>query len=95
MIDLKEVKHIAQLARIDFSKIELEVLKKELSSILDYFNKLKKVDIENPEPPMDSIGLENITREDKSTKKCLQTSEKLLKLAPQTRKRFIKVKPVL
>jgi aspartyl-tRNA(Asn)/glutamyl-tRNA(Gln) amidotransferase subunit C len=106
MIDLKEVKHIAGLARIDFSEKELKGLQKELSSILDYFNKLKELDVENIEPASHSacpvrdsslcgVVLKNVTREDKAAKKNLNMSKKLLELAPQTKGRFIKVKSVL
>jgi len=95
MIDFKEVKHIAELARIDFSEQELKGLQKELFSILDYFNKLKEVDVKNIEPTSHSAVLKNVMREDKAKKKNLKMSEKLLELAPQTEGRFIKVKSVL
>lgn len=95
MISIEEVKHIAGLAKIQFSEKELKGLQKELSSILDYFNKLKEVDVENVEPTSHSIVLKNVMREDRPVKKDPQMSKKLLELAPQRKGRFIKVKSVL
>ena len=94
MIALKEVKHIAQLARIQFSEKELENLQKELSSILDYFNKLKQVSVENVEATNYLNNLGNVIREDSIKEQSSQTNKKLLDLAAQTKGRFVKVKSV-
>ena len=105
MIKLSEVKHIAQLARIQFSEKELKGLQKELSSILDYFNKLEEVETKNVEPTshsarpvrdvsLNGVNLENVMREDKAGQKDPKANKKLLDLAPQTKGRFIKIKSV-
>jgi len=94
MISLKEVKHIAGLARIQFSEKELKGLQKELSSILDYIDKLKEVDVKNIEG-VNSLGYsENTMREDKVVKQEPRIIDKLLEAAPQKKGRFIKVKSV-
>jgi len=43
MITKKEVQHVAKLARLNLSKIEIEKYQKELLKILDYIGKLKKI----------------------------------------------------
>ena len=47
MIEKKEVKNIAKLARIDFNEEEIEKLRKDLSVILEYFKLLDEVDVSN------------------------------------------------
>jgi aspartyl-tRNA(Asn)/glutamyl-tRNA(Gln) amidotransferase subunit C len=50
MISEEEVKHIAKLARLGLTQVEVKKMQKELSSILDYIKKLKKVDVSKIEP---------------------------------------------
>lgn len=95
MINKEEVKHIAKLARLGLTEKEIKKFQKELSSILDYVEKLKKVDIEGVEPTSHAILVENVTREDKESEKRKAQSEKLLDLAPETKDGYLKVKSVL
>ncbi len=50
MISKKEVQHIAKLARLGLTEKEIEKFQRELSSILNYIEKLKEVDISKAEP---------------------------------------------
>ena len=50
MLTDKEVKHIAGLARIKISAKEEKSLKKDLSSILEYIDKLNEVNTDKVEP---------------------------------------------
>jgi len=95
MISKEEVKHIAKLARLGLSEKEIEKFQNELSSILDYIEKLKEVDITGVEPTSHSVLVENITREDKENSKFRVSSPKLLDLAPDKKERYLKVKQVL
>jgi|AntAceMinimDraft_16_1070373.scaffolds.fasta_scaffold07088_4 aspartyl-tRNA(Asn)/glutamyl-tRNA(Gln) amidotransferase subunit C len=94
MIDLEEVKHIAQLARIEFSEKQLKGLQKDLGSILEYFKKLEEVALGEVDVFDHSADLKSVTREDVPEQKDSKINEKLLGLAPQTKARFIKVKSV-
>ena len=95
MIKKKEVKHIAKLTRISLSQKEIEKLQRELSLILDYIEKLKEVDISKVEPTIYSLKIENIMREDKINEKLKIKNEKLLELAPETKKGYLKVKKII
>lgn len=96
MISKEEVRHIAKLARLGLTEKEVEKFQKDLSSILDYFEKLKEVDIAGVEPTSHSVLVENIMREDKETEKLKnRKTEKLLELAPETKEGYLKVKSVL
>jgi len=95
MISKEEVKHIAKLARLGLTEKEIEQLQKELSSILDYFEKLKKVDVSKIDPTTHSILVENVMREDRESLKFKVQSSKLLDLAPETKDGYLKVKSIL
>jgi len=96
MITKKEVQHIAKLARLGLTQSEVEKFQKELSSILDYIEKLKEVDISKTEPTSHSILVENIMRSDKETEKLRnRKTEKLMELAPETKNGYLKVKSIL
>jgi len=60
----QEVEHIATLARLRLTDTEKEKYAGQLSSILDYMDKLGTVDTTNVEPTSQVTGLTNITRPD-------------------------------
>jgi len=92
MISKEEVRHIAKLARLGINQEE-EKFSKDLSSILDYIEKLKEVDVKNVKPTSYSGKIENITRKDTGSQKSEKTS-KLLELFPDRKKRFLKTKQI-
>ena len=93
MITKEEVKHIAKLARLSLREKEIKKLQKELSLILDYIEKLKEVNVSEIEPISQRINIENVTREDESQKSKAK-SQKLLRLAPETKDGYLKIKSV-
>lgn len=98
MLTDKEVKHIADLARIKIDEKEEKSLKKDLSSILEYINKLNEVDTTGVEPLYQTTGLVDSFRSDEPRGEFEMNenlNEKLIGQAPHKEGRFIKVKPVL
>jgi len=98
MLTDKEVRHIAELARIKISAKEEKSLKKDLSSILEYINKLNEVDTTGVEPLYQTTGLVGSFRDDEPRgefKMDENLNEKLIGQAPHSQNRFIKVKSVL
>lgn len=98
MLTDKELGHIAQLARIKLIKKEEEKFKKELSSILDYVNKLNELDTDKVESLYQTTGIVNALREDKHRGDFVMDenlNEKLIGQAPHKENRFIKVRSVL
>jgi len=95
MISKQEVKHIAKLARLGLTEKEIEKMQKELSSILDYFEKLKEVDINGIEPTSHALKVENVWREDVENKELALGNEKLIDLMPDKKEGFLKVKSIL
>lgn len=74
MITKENVKHIAKLARLGITEAEVRKFQKELSSVLAYAEKLKKVDISGVEPTSHPLKIENVVRADEAKKE----SKKLL-----------------
>ena len=60
----KEIKHIADLARLELTEAELKKYGRELSGILAWIDQLKEVDTTGIEPTAQVTGLENSLRED-------------------------------
>ncbi len=62
-----DVGHTAKLTSLPLTEEEKKKFEKQLSSILDYVNKLGEVDTKDVEPTSQVTGLENVTREDVAT----------------------------
>lgn len=88
-----QVKHIAKLARLKLSEEELESYTKELSSILDYMEKLNEIDTSNVEPLTHPVENKNVFREDEIGNS-VKTKE-ALKNAPQKDDKYFKVPKVI
>jgi aspartyl-tRNA(Asn)/glutamyl-tRNA(Gln) amidotransferase subunit C len=94
MISEKEVKHIAKLARIGLKEKEVKKFQKELSSILDYIEKLKKVDVSKVEPMFHPRATKNVFRKDEAKNK----GEKiftLLEAMSEVKENYLKVKKII
>ncbi|MDD4900843.1 MAG: Asp-tRNA(Asn)/Glu-tRNA(Gln) amidotransferase subunit GatC [Patescibacteria group bacterium] len=91
----EEVKHIAELARLELTDQELEKYGGQLSAVLDYIDQLKEVDVEGVAPTAQVTGLENIWREDEIKSWPQHLVEAALSDAPAKEGRFIKVKRVI
>jgi len=94
MLTKEEVQHIAKLARIELSAEEIEKFQKDLSEILEYFDTLKSAETSGVEPMTHSIPLQNVMREDLPQKQSSEVIQKLIEMAPETERGFIKVKQV-
>jgi len=79
-ISFEEVKYIAELARLELTPEEKEVFTEQLQNILEFMDKLKKVDTENVEPAAHVSGVGTFFSEDKV--KSLLSYEKIFKNAP-------------
>lgn len=62
-----DVTHVAKLANLPLNDTEKKKFEKQLSSILEYIEKLNEVDTKGIEPTSQVTGLENVTREDNAT----------------------------
>ncbi|PIU07402.1 MAG: Asp-tRNA(Asn)/Glu-tRNA(Gln) amidotransferase GatCAB subunit C [Candidatus Moranbacteria bacterium CG08_land_8_20_14_0_20_34_16] len=93
MISKEETKHIAGLARIGLSENEREKMSEDLSAILDWMKILQRADVLAVSLMEHITGLENSARGDQV--EIFEKSEKLVKLFPENKNGFDKVKSVL
>jgi aspartyl-tRNA(Asn)/glutamyl-tRNA(Gln) amidotransferase subunit C len=92
-VTLKDVEHVASLAKLSFSEEEKVRLVEQLNTILRYMEQLNTLDTSNVEPLSHVIELSNVFRED-----TLQPSyprEEILKNAPAHTEEFFKVPKVI
>lgn len=93
MISKEEVKHIAKLARLDLSEKEIEKMQKDMSSILDYFDLLKKAPKANIEKKV--VAKANVVRPDVARIDHKEVAQKIIKSFPDKKEEYIKVKSIL
>ena len=91
----EDIKHIANLARLELNEEELELYGEQLSAVLEYINQLKEVDTIDVEPTAQVTGLENIWRKDKIEPWRKDEVQAALHQAPETEDNQVKVRRVL
>ena len=63
-ITLKEVEHVARLARLELTDADKERMRRELDGILAYIDKLRALDTDGVEPTSHAVPMTNVMRED-------------------------------
>jgi aspartyl-tRNA(Asn)/glutamyl-tRNA(Gln) amidotransferase subunit C len=76
-----DVEHVARLARLGLTSEEKELFQKQLGDVLQYIDKLKKVDVSDVEASAHAVPMFNVMREDE-TRPGL-TAEEALRNAPR------------
>ena len=92
-VSIKDVEHIAELARLKFNEDELKSFTNQLNEILTYVEKLNELDTENVEPLSHPVEGSNVFREG-AVKQSVSTEE-ALKNAPEKDEKFFKVPKVI
>jgi aspartyl-tRNA(Asn)/glutamyl-tRNA(Gln) amidotransferase subunit C len=92
-ITLKQVEHVAGLARIELSEEEKQLLTIQLNTILDYFRILDEADTEKVQPLLSVLGLRNVWRRDE-TRPSL-TVEEVLSNAPRKERDYIRAPRIM
>ncbi|MDF2855393.1 MAG: glutamyl-tRNA amidotransferase [Neobacillus sp.] len=92
-ISNKEVKHVANLARLAITDEEVEKMTKELDAIITFAEQLNELDTENVEPTYHVLDMKNVLREDVAQEGLPR--EEVLKNAPDHQDGQIKVPPIM
>ena len=92
-ISKEEIEHIALLARLSLSEEEKELFGIQLSSILDYMDKLNELDTSNIEPTSHVLSLSNVMRGDILTPSIPR--EDALMNAPASTEKFYRVPKII
>ena len=92
-ITIKEVEHVARLARLELTKEEKEQMRAQLDSILSYIEKLNELDTSAVEPTSHVLPMKNVFREDEVRPSLSQ--EEALANAPDRQDLFFRVPRIL
>ncbi len=88
-ITKEEVKHVANLARLEMDEAEVEKFTTQLDDIISMAEQLNELDTENVEPTTHVLDLKNVLREDKV--QSWLSREEALKNAPDKENGQVKV----
>lgn len=88
-----DVRHVAQLARLDFSDDEEQQLADEMRQILDYVDKLEELDTSGVPPMSHVLDVTNADRPDAVESRIDQ--ERALEPAPETDGPYFQVPSVI
>ena len=91
-LTIEEVRHIANLARMNLTEDELELYRKQLSAILDYFKQLEGLDTEDIPPTANVSVDQNPSRLDQPDSSL--SPEELLNNAPKKDDHLFQVPPI-
>lgn len=92
-ITKEEVEYVAQLARLELSEGEKGELAVQLSRILEYAEKINRLDTEGVEPTAHAVPMKNVFREDE-VHESLSTDD-VLANAPEREGDYFKVPRIL
>ena len=93
MLSKEEVIKISQLARIELTEKEVEKFQKDLSTVLEYVEELKLVNVEGLEEVAQVTGLVNVQREDVPV--MADNHKAIFSQAPEMKDGYYKVKAIL
>lgn len=93
LIDQEQVRHIAFLIRLALTDAEVDMFSKQLSTIVDYFDRLQEVDVEDVPPYRQPQMPRAELREDVARPS--MPREDFLANVPQSQDGYVKVSVVL
>ncbi len=93
MIDLEQVRKVANLARLELTTEEEKEFLPQLNGILDYFQQLSELDTTDVPPTTRAIDVSNVTRPDEL--RPYPDREALLGEAPEQDGDFFKVPQIM
>lgn len=92
MVNIEEIKNLANLARIEISEEEAKTLTSELDSILGYVGQIKDA---SADEELSVPVLRNVMREDEPLNRDNEYTEDILNNAPNREGRYLGVKKIL
>ncbi len=93
MIDREQVRKVALLARLELTAEQEEKFTTQLGSILEYFEQLSELDVNDVQPTTRAIDVNNVTRPDKLQP--YSDQQAILNSAPEQEGDFFKVPKIL
>ena len=88
-----DVEHIANLARLEFSRQELDQFQGNLKRILDYISKLNQLDTDDVPPTSHVLPIRNVTKTDEVIQR--YNRQQNLANAPSQEKGYFEVPKII
>jgi aspartyl-tRNA(Asn)/glutamyl-tRNA(Gln) amidotransferase subunit C len=92
-MDIHDLYTTAELARLELSDDDKARLGAEISQILEYFEKMKEIDVDGLEPTTHALLKRNRTREDRENPE--NSADAILENAPERDESFITIPRIL
>ncbi|OCA82991.1 asparaginyl/glutamyl-tRNA amidotransferase subunit C [Bacillus sp. FJAT-27225] len=92
-ISLDQVRHVANLARLEINDNEAERFSQQLGAIITFAEQLNELDTEGVEPTSHVLMMTNVLREDKAESGLPR--EQVLKNAPDRQDGYFRVPSIL
>ncbi len=92
-MDQKELYVTASLAQLELSEAEAETLSAAVEEMLEYFTRMKEIDVDELEPTTHALLKTNRVRPDEVASTSI--ADNLVENAPETEDRFIVIPNVL
>jgi aspartyl-tRNA(Asn)/glutamyl-tRNA(Gln) amidotransferase subunit C len=92
-LDESQIRKVAKLSRLELTEAEVEEFAGQISSILDYVEKMNELNTEGIEPLAHCLPIANVFRHDE-IKESLET-QRVLTNAPESENEFFKVPKIL
>ena len=92
-LSIKEVEHVAELARLELTDAEKERFAEQLSNILTHIGKLNQLDTGNVEPTSHVLPIKNTFRDDVNRELFLEGNS--LDNAPDKDRNYYKVPKII
>lgn len=94
MMDIKEIKKLSELARINLTNEEEKQFQKEIGAVLGYVDKLQELNLnENGASALEKENATNFRKDENAHEKGVYT-EDLLGEVPEKQNGFVKVKQI-
>jgi len=95
MITEEQLKHLAELAKIEFTEDELKSFLKDINQILHYVEEIQKLDLENFEPMISGVYQQIFLREDE-IERAEEDNKELIKVQfPDKKDDFLKTPRII
>lgn len=95
MLNREQLKHLAELAKIEFSEEELESFLIDINEILNYFNEIKKLDLSEFEPIIGGIVQTLKLRDDEVNICPDEIKNKIIEQFPEKEGNYLKLSKII
>jgi len=95
MITKDQLKHLAELAKIEFDDKELESFLKDINQILNYVEEIQNLELEKFDPMIGGILQKIILREDEIKRVDIETKDLIKEQFPERKNNFLKTPRII